>query len=194
MTIITCQGPAALRRLGPDSANVGRQSPPTATPFVWQLPLSGEPALSPSARKYLASTSASADAPDGNCARSRMQHPRRRRCRRFLMSHPASYGRSARPGRPSKPPQGYRQREARREGRHYVLRGRVRCALCDRRMVGTHQKGSNWYRCRFRATRGRRGRRTPERPPDQGGRDPRRTDRPHGPKDLRPGSPAPPPR
>lgn len=42
----------------------------------------------------------------------------------------------------------------RRNGRLYVLRGRVRCALCGRRMEGSHQKHANWYRCRFEANRG----------------------------------------
>ena len=28
-------------------------------------------------------------------------------------------------------------------------RGRVPCGLCDRRMEGTHQRQSNWYRCQF---------------------------------------------
>ncbi|MFI4990692.1 MAG: recombinase family protein [Solirubrobacterales bacterium] len=49
----------------------------------------------------------------------------------------------------------YPTRRARRAGRLYVMRGRVRCALCGRRMEGTHQKGSNYYRCRVTATRGR---------------------------------------
>jgi site-specific DNA recombinase len=43
----------------------------------------------------------------------------------------------------------YSQRNGRRGGRLYPLRGRVRCALCGRRMEGSHQKGSNWYRCLF---------------------------------------------
>lgn len=29
------------------------------------------------------------------------------------------------------------------------LRGRVFCEICGRRLSGTHQKGSNWYRCQF---------------------------------------------
>ena len=53
-----------------------------------------------------------------------------------------------------RPPQHYRRGSA-RPGRHYVLRGRVRCALCDRRMEGTYQREAKWYRCRFSATRGR---------------------------------------
>jgi site-specific DNA recombinase len=57
--------------------------------------------------------------------------------------------------RAKRAPQGYRQRSTRRPGRHYVLRGRVRCALCDRRMEGTYQRDAKWYRCRFSATRGR---------------------------------------
>ena len=36
-----------------------------------------------------------------------------------------------------------------RKGRLYPLRGRVRCSLCGRRMEGSHQRGNNWYRCRF---------------------------------------------
>ena len=36
-----------------------------------------------------------------------------------------------------------------RPGRLYVLRGRVRCSICGRRMEGSHQKGSNWYRCQY---------------------------------------------
>jgi site-specific DNA recombinase len=55
----------------------------------------------------------------------------------------------------TKEPSGrYRQREGRRPGRLYVLRGRVRCALCDRRMEGTYQRDSKWYRCRFSTSRG----------------------------------------
>jgi site-specific DNA recombinase len=41
-----------------------------------------------------------------------------------------------------------------RNGRTYVLRGRVRCGLCGRRMEGSHQKGSNWYRCQYVSRRG----------------------------------------
>jgi site-specific DNA recombinase len=51
-------------------------------------------------------------------------------------------------------PAAYPTRRTRRVGRVYVLRGRVLCALCGRRMEGTHQKGSNYYRCRVSATRG----------------------------------------
>jgi site-specific DNA recombinase len=51
-------------------------------------------------------------------------------------------------------PLDYAQRRGRRNGRFYVLRGRVRCALCGRRMEGTHQRNINWYRCRFEANRG----------------------------------------
>ena len=43
----------------------------------------------------------------------------------------------------------------RSNGRFYPLRGRVRCGLCDRRMEGTHQRHSNWYRCRFVWNRGK---------------------------------------
>ena len=46
-------------------------------------------------------------------------------------------------------PKTYASRKARRPGRFYVLRGRVRCGLCGRRMEGSHQKGSNWYRCQY---------------------------------------------
>jgi site-specific DNA recombinase len=41
--------------------------------------------------------------------------------------------------------------------RLYVLRGRVRCGLCGRRMEGSHQKGSNWYRCQYVSKRGLAG-------------------------------------
>lgn len=57
--------------------------------------------------------------------------------------------------RAKRAPQQYRGASVRRPGRHYVLRGRVRCALCDRRMEGTYQREAKWYRCRFSATRGR---------------------------------------
>jgi site-specific DNA recombinase len=33
--------------------------------------------------------------------------------------------------------------------RLYPLRGRVRCAMCGHSMEGSHQKGSNWYRCQY---------------------------------------------
>jgi site-specific DNA recombinase len=48
----------------------------------------------------------------------------------------------------------YPQRSRGRTGRLYPLRGRVRCGLCGRRMEGSHQKGANWYRCRFVWNRG----------------------------------------
>jgi recombinase-like zinc beta ribbon protein len=35
------------------------------------------------------------------------------------------------------------------------LRGRVRCGLCGQRMEGSHQRDSNWYRCRFVWNRGK---------------------------------------
>lgn len=38
--------------------------------------------------------------------------------------------------------------------RVYPLRGRVRCGLCGHRMEGSHQKGSNWYRCQYVYRRG----------------------------------------
>ncbi len=41
-----------------------------------------------------------------------------------------------------------------RPGRFYPLRGRVRCGLCGRSMEGSHQKGSNWYRCQYVTRRG----------------------------------------
>jgi DNA invertase Pin-like site-specific DNA recombinase len=41
-----------------------------------------------------------------------------------------------------------------RAGRLYPLRGRVRCGLCGHRMEGSHQKGSNWYRCQYVRRRG----------------------------------------
>jgi site-specific DNA recombinase len=53
-----------------------------------------------------------------------------------------------------KTPADYPTRRTRRAGRVYPLRGRVRCSLCGRRMEGTHQKGSNYYRCQFSTTRG----------------------------------------
>ena len=46
-------------------------------------------------------------------------------------------------------PRRYANRGASRPGRLYVLRGRVRCGICGRRMEGSHQKGSNWYRCQY---------------------------------------------
>jgi site-specific DNA recombinase len=57
-----------------------------------------------------------------------------------------------RPGR--RAPNPYPQRRGHRPGRLYPLRGRVRCSLCGRRMEGSHQKGKNWYRCRFVYNRG----------------------------------------
>jgi site-specific DNA recombinase len=39
-------------------------------------------------------------------------------------------------------------------GRFYALRGRVRCSMCGHRMQGSHQKGSNWYRCNYGYRRG----------------------------------------
>jgi site-specific DNA recombinase len=51
-------------------------------------------------------------------------------------------------------PLGYPPRRLGRVGRIYPLRGRVRCGICGRRMEGSHQKGSNWYRCRFVTLRG----------------------------------------
>lgn len=48
----------------------------------------------------------------------------------------------------------YPPRRLRRAGRIYPLRGRIRCGICSRRMEGSHQKGSNWYRCRFVTLRG----------------------------------------
>lgn len=41
-----------------------------------------------------------------------------------------------------------------RKGRVYVLRGRVRCGMCGRRMEGSHQKHKNWYRCQYVTRRG----------------------------------------
>ncbi|MGH2903257.1 MAG: recombinase family protein [Solirubrobacteraceae bacterium] len=38
--------------------------------------------------------------------------------------------------------------------RLYPLRGRVRCGMCGHRMEGSHQKGSNWYRCQYVYRRG----------------------------------------
>ncbi len=51
-------------------------------------------------------------------------------------------------------PKSYVQRTGRGGGRLYPLRGRVRCGICGRRMEGSHQKGSNWYRCQFVYKRG----------------------------------------
>jgi site-specific DNA recombinase len=49
---------------------------------------------------------------------------------------------------------GYTGRPGIRSGRTYVLRGRVRCGMCGRRMEGSHQKGKNWYRCQYVSRRG----------------------------------------
>jgi site-specific DNA recombinase len=49
---------------------------------------------------------------------------------------------------------GYTGRPGVRSGRTYVLRGRVRCGMCGRRMEGSHQKGKNWYRCQYVSRRG----------------------------------------
>jgi site-specific DNA recombinase len=38
--------------------------------------------------------------------------------------------------------------------RLYPLRGRVRCGLCGHSMEGSHQRGSNWYRCQYVYRRG----------------------------------------
>jgi site-specific DNA recombinase len=64
--------------------------------------------------------------------------------------------RAKRNGRPARStqPKHYPQRRNGRPGRLYVLRGRVRCGLCGRRMEGSHQKGSNWYRCQYVSRRG----------------------------------------
>ena len=51
-------------------------------------------------------------------------------------------------------PKHYPQRRSGKAGRLYVLRGRVRCGICGRRMEGSHQKGSNWYRCQYVSRRG----------------------------------------
>jgi len=51
-------------------------------------------------------------------------------------------------------PRRYRARRHGNGKRLYVLRGRVRCGLCGRRMEGSHQKGSNWYRCQYVYKRG----------------------------------------
>jgi site-specific DNA recombinase len=51
-------------------------------------------------------------------------------------------------------PKTYVQRTGHRNGRVYALRGRIHCRLCGRRMEGSHQKGSNWYRCQFVYKRG----------------------------------------
>lgn len=39
-------------------------------------------------------------------------------------------------------------------GRLYMLRGRVHCGICGRRMSGSHQKGKHWYRCQYVQNRG----------------------------------------
>ncbi len=64
--------------------------------------------------------------------------------------------RATRNGNPARSagPKHYPQRRNGRPGRLYVLRGRVRCGLCGRRMEGSHQKGSNWYRCQYARRRG----------------------------------------
>jgi hypothetical protein len=41
-----------------------------------------------------------------------------------------------------------------RTGRFYVLRGRVRCGICGRRMEGCNQRGNNRYRCQYVTRRG----------------------------------------
>jgi len=51
-------------------------------------------------------------------------------------------------------PKHYPQRPGGKPGRLYVLRGRVRCGICGRRMEGCHQRGSNWYRCQYVSRRG----------------------------------------
>jgi len=38
--------------------------------------------------------------------------------------------------------------------RLYLLRGRVFCSLCGRRMSGATQKGKHWYRCQYAQNRG----------------------------------------
>ncbi len=65
-------------------------------------------------------------------------------------------GRAQRNGAPAKlvMSKRYPQRKHGRAGRLYVLRGRVRCGLCGRRMEGSHQKGRNWYRCQYVSRRG----------------------------------------
>lgn len=64
--------------------------------------------------------------------------------------------RAQRNGGPSRAakPKPYPQRPSRKPGRLYVLRGRVRCGICGRRMEGSRQKGSNWYRCQYARRRG----------------------------------------
>ena len=51
-------------------------------------------------------------------------------------------------------PKAYPQRQNRRPGRFYVLRGRVYCALCGRRMEGSCQRDERWYRCQYARRRG----------------------------------------
>jgi site-specific DNA recombinase len=51
-------------------------------------------------------------------------------------------------------PKHYIQQSHGQSGRFYLLRGRVRCGICGRRMEGSHQKNSNWYRCQFVYKRG----------------------------------------
>ena len=51
-------------------------------------------------------------------------------------------------------PKAYPQRRKGTEGRRYLLRGRVRCGICGRRMEGSHQKHANWYRCQYARRRG----------------------------------------
>jgi DNA invertase Pin-like site-specific DNA recombinase len=86
-------------------------------------------------------------------------------------------------------PADYPTRRGRRAGRVYVLRGRVRCSLCGRRMEGTHQKGRQLLPLPFRRepwTRRCRGDRTPTFIADQGGRASPSAVQLHGPAPLWP--------
>jgi hypothetical protein len=54
----------------------------------------------------------------------------------------------------ARPGTGYARHQGGAGGRTYVFRGRVFCALCGRRMSGSHQKGKHWYRCLYAQRRG----------------------------------------
>ena len=54
----------------------------------------------------------------------------------------------------AKRPKAYPQRQGKRAGRLYVLRGRVYCGLCGRRMEGSCQRDEHWMRCQYVSRRG----------------------------------------
>ncbi len=51
-------------------------------------------------------------------------------------------------------PKAYPQRQGKRAGRLYVMRGRVYCGLCGRRMEGSCQRDEHWMRCQYVSRRG----------------------------------------